>query len=128
MGWDHRISPVHGVGPFGSSGGVGPLDFSGGVGPFGSSGEVEPLDLSGGVWPLRATLGIESHAHAGYMHVYMCMQYQIATCAGSYLFVQPMKKDPYKPVLCMCYLSQLWYNYNYIVIGLAIIIIHSYLP
>ena len=61
VGWDHRISPVHGVGPFGSSGGVGPLDFS---------GWVEPLDLSGGVWPLRATLGIESHAHAGYMHVY----------------------------------------------------------
>ncbi len=70
-----------GVGPFGSSGGVGPLDFSGGVGPFGSSGGVEPLDLSGGVWPLRATLGIESHA--GYMHVYNYVQYQIATCAGS---------------------------------------------
>ena len=60
---------------------MGPSDFSGGVGPFGSSGAVglldfsgwvEPLDLSGGVWPLRATLGIESHAHAGYMHVYMC--------------------------------------------------------
>ncbi len=44
----------------GSSGGVGPLDFSGGVG---SSGGVEPLrrlgplDFSGGVGLLRATLG-----------------------------------------------------------------------